>query len=784
MSIKDLSLSEEDVKQKLITPAVLGKGWSLKDDIFLEVKLTDGKIDIHGNKPVRQTPKYADYVLYYNNATPLAVIEAKRPSCHVGQGLQQGMGYSRMLGAPFAYSSNGYGFVEHDFLTGKERTLDMDDFPTKDELFDRFCKGTNGGSGLGADELRVVEQPNCTGQDIFPPRYYQRRAINLTLDAYAQGQKRLLLVLATGTGKTYVAFQIIYRLLKSGLARKVLYLADRNILVDQSIQEDFRPLGSVTHKVEYSKDLGDPGRTAYQVYFSLYQQLIGMDGRRQYEELFRHDFFDLIVVDECHRGSAKEDSEWRSILEYFSSAAQLGMTATPKETKYQSNLTYFGEPLHTYSLREGIDDGFLAPFKVINIQTNIGDGWRPFKGQKDYYGHEIEDRVYNNSDYDYSIVIWDRIREVARQITNYLKKTDRMAKTIVFCASEEHAELMRQALVNANSDLCRKHPDYVVRITGSDQVGKGLLKPFISVAVQFPVIATTSKLLSTGVNCKMVKLIVLDQVINSMTEFKQIIGRGTRIKEKEGKTHFTIMDFRNVTHLFADEEWDGPLEIDKDYDPIKKPKDYPSDENMQPDPPSPVVSETPRCYVDEKGCKVTVTYQSVSIYDTSGKLLRTESITDYTRRVVISRYPDLEAFAHDWTEAEVKSEITNFLSEKGIDLKQLKEEKGMSDVDDFDLIRHLAFGTKPLTRAERARRLREEGDFLPQYTGEARQVLDKLLDKYVSDGVTQLEDMSILRVDPFRTYGSPTGIIRSFGGAEQYRSAVHNLTQSIYEVTL
>ena len=422
-----------------------------------------------------------------------------------------------MMDIPFAYSSNGLGFQEYDFLTGEERSFTMEEFPTKDELYSRFLTESNGGKGLSDEEKEIINQPFCTGQDIFHPRYYQRNAVNRTVNAVAQGRNRLLLVMATGTGKTYTAFQIVYRLLKAGIVKKVLYLADRNVLIDQSIQQDFKPLSKTVHKVNYQQDLGS-GITAYEVYFALYQQLIGQGGKQNYKELFKPEFFDMVIVDECHRGSAKDDSNWREILEYFDGAIQLGMTATPKETKYQSSISYFGEPIYTYSLKEGIEDGFLAPFKVVNITTNIGDEWRPTKGQIDIYGNLIEDRIYNNSDYDYNIILEDRIREVAHEITQYLKSTDRMAKTIVFCADEDHADRMRTALVNENSDMCKKNPDYIVRITGSDPYGQSKLDYFISVASKYPVIATTSKLLSTGVDCKMVKLIVLDQRINSMTD--------------------------------------------------------------------------------------------------------------------------------------------------------------------------------------------------------------------------------------------------------------------------
>lgn len=773
-------LSEEDIKLRYITPSIIDKGWSV-DNITMEtkVKLTDGKINLRGNLVSRGKAKYADYVLYYNRATPIAIVEAKDASHAVAHGLQQAKEYAQMMDVPFAFSSNGMGYQEYDFLTGKERNFSMDQFPTKEELYARFISESNGGAGLSDNQMKVIDQPFCTGQDIFPPRYYQRNAVNRTVNSVAHGKKRLLLVMATGTGKTYTAFQIVYRLLKAGLVKKVLYLADRNVLVDQSIQQDFKPLDKTIHKVSYQKDKG-PGNTAYEVYFALYQQLIGQGGKQQYKELFKPEFFDMVIVDECHRGSAKDDSNWREILDYFDGAIQLGMTATPKETKYQSSITYFDEPIYTYSLKEGIEDGFLAPFKVVNITTNIGDEWRPTKGQKDINGNLIEDRIYNNTDYDYNIVIEDRIREVAHEITCYLKNTDRMAKTIVFCADEEHADRMRTALVNENSDMCRKNPDYVVRITGSDPYGQSKLDYFISVASKYPVIATTSKLLSTGVDCKMVKLIVLDQRINSMTEFKQIVGRGTRIREKDGKTHFTIMDFRNITRLFADPDWDGPIEVDESYGK-QKPKPYPE---YKDDPtiihePDPKPRPNPKPIVDKNGCRVEVINKVVSVYDANGKLLRTESITDYTRKNINDTYVNLDDFINHWNAAEKKAEITDLMRESGIDLQALKIERNMENVDDFDFICHIAYGKKPLTRKERAENVKKR-DVFNRYGAEARKVLEALLDKYANDGISQLENRMVLKLDPFRQMGSPANIAKLFGGNKQYFSAVKELENLIY----
>jgi type I restriction enzyme R subunit len=486
----------------------------------------------------------------------------------------------------------------------------------------------------------------------------------------------------------------------------------------------------------------------------------------------------MVIVDECHRGSAKDDSNWREILEYFSGAVQLGMTATPKETRYQSNITYFNEPLYSYSLKEGIDDGFLAPFKVINITTNIGDEWRPVKGQRDINGNLIEDRIYNNTDYDYNIVIEDRIREVAHEVSNYLKATDPMAKTIVFCADEDHAERMRIALVNENAEMCQKYPDYVVRITGSDTYGQSKLDYFISVASKTPVIATTSKLLSTGVDCKMVKLIVLDQRINSMTEFKQIVGRGTRIREKEGKTHFTIMDFRNITRLFADPDWDGPLEVDKGYIPDRvKPTPQPKDDGGE----GGDTAHEERPIVDRNGCEVRIINKVVSVYDSNGKLLHTESITDYTKKNIKDTYSSLDDFVMRWNAAERKGEIAEMMRESGIDLQALKEDQGMTDVDDFDFICHIAYGKKALTRKERAENVKKR-DIFHKYGPQAQKVLEALLDKYMNEGISQLENRKVLTLDPFRQMGSPASIAKLFGGNQQYFEAVHELEREIYNV--
>ena len=782
-------MTEEDIKHQFITPAIEDRGWE-RSKIAMEKAITDGMINIKGNIVTRNKAKKADYVLYIEKNYPIAIVEAKDNNHAISFGMQQAKEYCTMMDVPFAYSSNGDGFEEYDFLTGKERQLGIDEFPTPDELIARYKAGANNGAGITEKEELIIKQPYYSSQTTYDPRYYQANAVNRTLDAIAKGQDRILLVMATGTGKTYTAFQIVYRLLKAGLKKKILYLADRNVLVDQSIEQDFSPLKDKIHKVNYQTD--NPNMiTAYQVYFSLYQQISGDEETNENDsdeetvskisQLFKPDFFDLIIVDECHRGSAKANSNWRKILEYFSSATQIGMTATPKETDSISNIDYFGEPVYTYSLKNGIEDGFLAPFKVINITTDISEGWRPYKGQRDKNGQEIEDRIYTNSDFDYNVVIEDRIEQVASEITKYLKSTDRNQKTIVFCATEEHAERMRIALTNLNSDMCRINPDYVVRITGSDAYGKSKLDYFISIRNEGPVIATTSKLLSTGVDCKMVKLIVLDQMINSMTEFKQIIGRGTRIREKEGKTHFVVMDFRNVTRLFSDPEWDGPIEMNDGYEPQDpfmvndNPLIYNTDDPRIDDP----VTPRSKPIIDKKGCRVEIINKRVSVYDTSGKLLRTESIVDYTKTNVQNEYASLDDFIASWTTKAKKKEIIKLFNDQGIDFEQMKKEEGMEEVDDFDYICHVAYDKKPLTRKERAENVKKT-DFLSKYSDNAREVLETLLDTYMNEGIYEIETTQVLKLEPFKKYGTPSKIASYFGGKNAYMNAVHNLQNAIY----
>ncbi len=816
-------MTEEDIKFKFITPALLAK-WDDKN-ITMETDLvnnfTDGKVLIKGNVPSRGKRKRCDYVLWYNKGTPLAIVEAKNNNHSTSFGIQQAISYGIMMNVPFVYTSNGDSFFEHDFTTGLEKEFPLSEFPTADELYARW-KGVDATKILEVEnreryvmdgESKAYDVPLCfeenllntpfySGSNCYPPRYYQRNAVNRTLAAISQQQTRILIVMATGTGKTYTAFQIVWRLLESGAKKKVLYLADRNNLVDQTINGDFKPLEKVIHKINFQKE--DKSKiSAYQVYFALYQQLDSTKHQGEeveeteaeieaeiakYKEFFKPDFFDLIIVDECHRGSAKADSRWRKILDYFSSATQIGMTATPKETKYVSNIDYFGEPVYSYSLKQGIEDGFLAPFKVIHVRTSIDDGWRPKLGQKDIHGIEIEDQEYNLSDYDYNIVIQDRIDEVAQEITKFLKETDRMSKTIVFCPTEDAAERMRVALNNLNTDMILKDnqgnvkEQYVVRITGSDKYGKEKLDYFISVSQPYPVIATTSKLLSTGSDCKMVKLIVLDELINSMTEFKQIIGRGTRLRYDEGKTHFTIMDFRRVSRLFADPEWDGEIEQDDDYNPNPQPEgEYKGDFENGSDDKGSHNSRKEIQFVGKGSVTVQVLQRLVSIYDTNGKLLKQESIEDYTKESILGTYQTLENFIQTWNEEQKKEVIRNMLKERGIDLELIKKDQNMMDVDDFDFICHIAFDQKPLTRRERAERVKKR-DLFGKYGEAAKEVINALLDKYAQLGIYDIESTEILKQSPFTKFGKPSRIAALFGGNDEYRTALRELENELYKI--
>lgn len=770
MDTKKSLLSEEDIKRCYITPA-LERVWPACD-IRMEKPITDGRVNIRGNMEMRERPKFADYVLYTHAGYPLAIVEAKDNKHNVSFGIQQAKTYAQMMDIQFAYSSNGDAFAEYDFLTGVEREFPLDEFPSQEMLAARLKEEAH----LTQKEIKVIEQPFYVSEDTYAPRYYQQVAVDRALGAIARGQQRILLVMATGTGKTYTAFQIIYRLRKAGLKKKILYLADRNILVDQSIQQDFRPLANVIHKVNYAAD-DRTTITAYEVYFSLYQQLFGENDEERFRELFDPGFFDLIVIDECHRGSAKADGRWRRILDYFQDATQIGMTATPKETSYVSNIDYFGEPVYTYSLKQGIDDGFLAPFRVINVHLNIGEGWRPRKGQRDFFGNEIEDRIYNNTDYDYHIVLEDRIREVAAHITQYLRQTDRMAKTIVFCADEAAAERMRQELTKQNADMMKQYPNYVVRITGSDTYGKNQLSYFISVSSPVPVIATTSQLLSTGVDCKMVKLIVLDENITSMTMFKQIIGRGTRLRYDEGKRSFVIMDFRGVTRLFADPDWDGPVIEDPDYG---KGKGGTTTGTGGSGNGGNGGGPSPKPFVRADGCKVYTVQETVSVYDAGGKLLKQENIINYTKENILGQFGDLHAFIQQWNSAKKKRAIADALAVHGVDLDKLKQAMKMDDVDDFDFICHVAYDQKPLTRRERAEGVKKR-DFLSRYSGAAREVLETLLDSYMNLGIKNIEQIDVLKMKDFQKFGKPARIAKLFNGKQGYEEAVRALENELYK---
>ena len=761
-------MTEEDIKFRFINP-VVQKGWP-SEFVLMEAQITNGRIRLAGNITSREKPLRADYLLFMSANEPLAVIEAKSAEHSISDGLQQAKMYAEKLDIPFAYSSNGEGFEEFDYLTGVERSLKMNEFPTQKELIERYYQEAK----ITDDEKKILDQHFYSSQNTFSPRFYQRIAVNRVLKAITKGQNRLLLVMATGTGKTYTAFQIVHRLIYSGLKSRILYLADRNILVDQSIEQDFSPLKKIIHKINYSQDK-DRQITSYEVYFSLYQQLIGDDGEKRYEKLFKPGFFDFIIVDECHRGSANADKQWHDILKYFSSATQLGMTATPKETEYASNISYFGVPVYKYSLNDGIQDGFLAPFKVVEPVLNVADGWRPVKGQKDIYGNEIEDRIYNNLDYDYNIILQDRVRAVAEEITNYLKASNRMQKTIVFCANQDAAERMRAELTKLNADIMKNHPDYVVRITSSDNYGKSKLEYFISIAEPYPVIATTSELLSTGVDTKTVKLIVIDKNISSMTQFKQIIGRGTRIVEKADKFSFVIMDLRGVSRHFADPDWDGSIDIDPEFGKDVKPKPPIIDW-----PPLPPLPPQQKPIVDKDGCSVFITQKRVLIYDASGKLLRQESIIDYTKRSVCGEFATLDNFILKWTSMKKKHELDELLKEKGLNLEALKREQNMADVDDFDFICHVAFDRKPLTRAERAEKVKRS-DFFSRYSGTAREILEVLLEKYKDLGVFEIENNAILKSDPLNKFGSPSKIISYFDGKEGYTEALRKLEETIYK---
>ena len=765
-------MTEEEVKLNYITPAIENAGW-VKKQIRMEYSINAGKIVVRGNVAKRLPKKKADYVLFYKENLPLAVVEAKDNTHNIGDGMFQAQEYAKMLDIRFVFTSNGDGFLFYDMSTGEQKQISLDEFPSPQSLFDKQYK-----KDLDASDnyKKIINTPYYFSEESFAPRYYQRIAINRTVEAIAKGKDRVLLVMATGTGKTYMAFQIIWRLWKSGLKKKILYLADRNILVDQTIIGDFKPFKNSMTKI-YHKNMD----TSYEIYLSLYQQLAENDTEdslAMLKENFSQDFFDLIIVDECHRGSAREDSNWRKILDYFSNASKIGMTATPKETKEVSNIDYFGDPIYTYSLKDGIEDGYLAPYKVVRyaIDTDVY-GYRPNKGKTDKDGDLVEDREYGVKDFDKNIVIDERTQLVAEKITEYLKNTDRLAKTIVFCVDIDHAERMRQALVNLNANLCADNHKYIMRITGDNDEGKKQLDYFIDNDSVYPTIVTTSKLMTTGVNCQTCKNIVLDNIFgeNGMTEFKQIIGRGTRIKEEYDKMYFTILDFRNATRLFADPTFNGPDMQSEEYDPEK----YKGKKKVAVDAPEPKDTKpkdgNKKVYVNN--VEVMLLSERVQYYDKDGKLV-TESLIDFTRKNILHSFASLDDFLKLWTSDEKRNAIIEELESKGVFIEELRK-MYPADVDDFDLICDIAYGIKPLTKSERAKRSKVD-EVLAAYSDKCKEILKILLDKYSNDEIDELTDSKILKLPEFNEYGNPMKIASLFGGLNGYLNAVHQVQNALY----
>lgn len=787
-------LSERDICTKFITPALEQAGWDIATQVREEFALTKGRIIVRGKLHTRAQSKRADYVLFHKPNMPIAVIEAKDNKHALGDGMQQGLSYAELLQVPFVFSSNGDGFLFHNKIAqdGRiERELALHELPGPDQLWRWWSEHL----GLDNTQSTLVTQDYYSDGSNKTPRYYQLLAINKTMEAIAKGQKRLLLVMATGTGKTYTAFQIIWRLWKSRAKKRILFLADRNILVDQTMTNDFKPFGSAMTKIEKRQ-----ANKSYEIYLSLYQAVTGTEEERNIYKQFSRDFFDLIVIDECHRGSAAADSAWRDILDYFSSATQIGLTATPKETKEVSNIDYFGEPIYTYSLRQGIDDGFLAPYKVVRIDLDKDlTGWRPDKGMTDKYGNTIEDRIYNQRDFDKNLVLEQRTQLVAQKISEFLKQTNRFDKTIVFCDNIDHAERMRQALVNENADLVAQNSRYVMRITGDNEEGKAELDNFIFPESKYPVIATTSKLMTTGVDAQTCKLIVLDQRIQSMTEFKQIIGRGTRINEDYDKYYFTILDFKKATELFADPDFDGdPVQI---YEPQGDESPVPPEiEAHSPDPQAagyetataPLwsgVTEPWDSRKDRDGIRryvvadveVRVASERVQYFDAHGRLI-TESLKDYTRKALAKEFRTLDDFLRRWNSAEKKQTIIDALAQEGVFFDALAEEisrQSGKQFDPFDLVCHVAWGQAPLTRKERAEQVKKR-DYFTRYGEQAQRVLQALLDKYADEGIGAIEETQILTIAPFSSFGTPLEIICAFGGPDRYQLAVRELEQALY----
>lgn len=791
------ALSERDICTKFITPSLVAAGWDLVTQIREEVGFTDGRIYVRGKIHARGAKKRVDHILYYKPNIPLALIEAKDNNHTIGAGMQQALGYAHPLDIPFVFSSNGDGFLFHDKTAESgpiETEIPLNAFPSPEQLWKKY----KAYKGISDDLDPVVTQDYFSNGSSRAPRYYQQIAINRTVEAVAcsNGNNRHLLVMATGTGKTYTAFQIIYRLWKSGLKKRILFLADRTALIDQTVRGDFSHFKDAMTVIK-NKQID----TAYNIYLALYQGLSDNKDTDAYKQ-FSPEFFDLVIVDECHRGSAREDSKWREILEYFKGATHIGLTATPKETKEISSSEYFGDPLYTYSLKQGIDDGFLAPYKVIKVTLDIdAEGWRPSAGFKDKEGKLVEDRIYNRSDFDKNIIVEERRQLVAQKITEFLKGSDRFSKAIVFCVDIEHAEAMRRELANANADLVAANSKYVMQITGDNEEGKRHLDAFINPNELYPVITTTSKLMTTGVDAQTCKLIVLDSNIGSMTEFKQIIGRGTRINEEFGKHYFTIMDFRNVTALFADKDFDGdPVRVkeateeddisgtDNESDAVPVTDELTGDEINFPDPEKPDVSfvnEDPAEYgvrrrkITVKGVEVTIVKERVQYMGDDGRII-TESLRDYTRKSVRNAYASLDSFLASWNHAEKKRAIVEELEQQGVIFAALNEEIG-SAFDPFDLICHVAYEQKPLTRKERAEEVKKR-DYFTKYGDLAREVISALLDKYADDGGLDLENPEIIRLDPLSKLGSPVEIIRAFGGKPAYDAAIHALTDELYKV--
>lgn len=770
ISIKDLS--EEDIKIKYITPAIQKSNWDIQTQVRCEYYYTAGKMNVRENVVTRGKRKFVDYLLSYKSNLPIAIIEAKDNNVTEAHGIQQAIGYAVDLDIPFAYSSNGSKFYEHDRLTGKERELSMEEFPTPEELWNRYVEEKE----LTEEQLKVITEPYYFMSAYKTPRYYQRIAINKTVEAIAKGQRRILLVMATGTGKTFTAFQIIHRLYKSGSKKKILYLADRNILIDQTMQNDFKPFQKVMTKVE-NRNMD----SSYEIYMSLYHQLRSSEA--QIYKQFKPDFFDLIIVDECHRSSARDDSNWHEILTYFDSATQIGMTATPKETNDVSNINYFGEPIYTYSLKDGIEDGFLAPYKVIKVSLDKDlEGYRPEKGKLDEDGYEVEDKEYTVHDFDRTIVIDERTQVVAKRITEYLKATDRYSRTIVFCVDTEHALRMRNALANENADMMQQNPNYVVRITSNDMEGKNKLDDFIDASTVYPVIATTSKLLSTGVDTKTVKLIALDEDIQSMTEFKQIIGRGTRLYESKGKEYFTIMDFRNNSEKFADPNFNGPAEMVLDVDggdgkEPKTPKSFGIDDNKPNLPISGDVDDEGFKKVYINGVDVSILNETIKYYDADGKLI-TESIMEYSKKNLKRMYTNYEGFEQEWLRADSKKEFVEFLLGEGVMVDALFD-KVNDNVDIFDLLSNVAFDKEVVPKEERVEKVKESEE-INQYTESQKNVIDEILNVYQNKGVLELENIRLLEVKNFNKFGGLVPIVNLFGGKEKYLNMINNVKRLLY----